>query len=238
MRRMLAALGTLVVLVAASACSSGGGDAHPIGKVPGPNPDVIPAVITPAYVDAVFRVLNHINGNAVRSLLGAGRVTATVTTDLRAIYSGSLYGQELKIANESLRGDLSNVRRPPGDISTTVLDLLSSSPTCIFVKTRSTFQAVLLKPSPPAASEYFRLSAKQSTDDPDDLNPTPWSLSFNASYQTPTPPFLTSAPVHSAHYPRHFGGHRLSLRIRDANECVRRSEWRWFLLPGSVRFHH
>ena len=34
-----------------------------------PNPDVIPPVITVAYVNAVFAVLNHINGNAARSLV-------------------------------------------------------------------------------------------------------------------------------------------------------------------------
>ena len=175
-----------VMLSTLAACSGGGNKAAKPPPTPGPNPDVIPAVITPAYVNAVFRVLNHINGNAVRTLLGSGRITPQVTTYLRAIYSDPLFTEEVKIAGETLHNDLSNVRRPPGDIDTTVLRLLSSSPSCIFVETRSTYQAVLVKPGPPSASEYFRLSDKQPSDDPTNANPTPWTLSFNANFQTPT----------------------------------------------------
>src|SRR5581483_4828845 len=97
MRRRFLALA--MVMLAAGACSGSGH--HSAGPtttgqtVAAPNPDVIPPVITPAYVNAVFVVLNHINGNAVRSLVAAGKVTDQVTDDLRAIYSPNLYPVEL-----------------------------------------------------------------------------------------------------------------------------------------------
>ena len=185
MRRVILTLA--LVALSSSACSGGSGHASPTTSSPlGPNPDVIPQVITADYVNAVFKVLNHINGNAVRALLTASQVTPEVQTDLRAIFNDPLYQQELKIAGQSIQGDTSNVRKPPGDIQTVVVQLLDSSPTCIFVSTRSIFGAVLLHPTPPAASEYWMLKPKQADVDPSGLNPTPWSLSFNANYTTPT----------------------------------------------------
>jgi hypothetical protein len=182
--RPLVAL-SLVVALAASAC---GGSAHAKAAPPaaGPNPDVVPAVITPAYVDAVFRVLDHLDGDASRALIAAHAVTPTVLRYIRAVYNDPLYAQEVKIAQESLGGDLRNVRRPPGDVRTTVLKLISASPSCIFVETSADYSAVLYKPGPPAASGYWALRPKQRGIDPDHLNPTPWALSFNAVYLTPT----------------------------------------------------
>ena len=170
-----------------SACSGGSGHASPTTSAAlGPNPDVVPLVITADYVNAVFKVLNHVNGNAVRTLLSTGQVTPGVQTDLRAIFNDPLYQEEVRIAGQSIQGNLSNVQRPPGDIQTTVVELVDSSPSCIFVQTKSTYSAVLVHPTPPAASEYWVLRPKQPGTDPSGLNPTPWSLSFNANYTTPT----------------------------------------------------
>jgi hypothetical protein len=143
-------------------------------------------VITPAYVDAVFKVLNHINGNAVRSLVATRQITPTVQTNLRAIYNDPLYVAEVNIARESIAGILTNVRRPPGDRLTTARKLIAASPACVFVETNTDLSEVLIHPTKPAAAEYYRLSRKQTNADPGRLNPTPWALSFNATYTTPT----------------------------------------------------
>lgn len=186
MRHKILVLGAVVSLVVASACSSNSRDVHPIGTAPGPNPDVIPAIITPAYVDAVFKVLNHINGNAVRAYVLGGVLTPQAKADLRAIYGEPLYEKELQLTSESLNGSLKNVRRPPGDRLTTVTQLIDSSSQCIFVATKTSYAQILMNPSKPAASEYWRLSPKDPSSDPANLNPTDWSISFNASYTTPT----------------------------------------------------
>ena len=150
------------------------------------NPDVIPPVITIPYVDAVFKVLEHIDGNVSRNLLLTGRVTQQDLTDLRAIYGDPLYAQEVKIAQQSIGGDLSNVRRPPGDVLIKVLKIIHASKSCIFVSTQSNYSLVLINPGPPTASEYWMLTPKLEINDPITINPTDWSLSFNADFTAPT----------------------------------------------------
>ena len=127
MRRGYLAL-FLAVLVSVAACSSNGHSSAP----PSPNPNVIPKVITVAYVNAVFAVLNHVNGDATRALIANASVTPEVLRDLRAIYGDSLYPEEVKIAQETITAGLSNFRRPPGDIATLVQEVQYSSPSCIF----------------------------------------------------------------------------------------------------------
>ena len=156
------------------------------GTAATPNPDVIPAVITPAYVNAVFAVLNHINGDAVRALLAANAVTPTVKRDLRAIFNDPLYAEEVNILQESLSTGLSGIRQPPGDRVTTVISLIDGTNTCIFAATKTDFGAVLLKDPAPAAAEYYSLGPKQAHHDPYHLNSTPWAFSFNATYMSPT----------------------------------------------------
>jgi hypothetical protein len=196
MRRRALVLGSAAALIMA-ACSSGGHRASPstlsappvttaVTQPAGANPDAIPAVITPAYVDAVFKVLNHINGNVSRSLLASDQLTIGARIYLRAIYDDPLYRRELQLARESLQGNLSNVRKQPGDVLTTVRSLVFASNKCIFVETESDFSAVLVNPGKSAPSEYFRLAIKAPGIDPDHVNPTPWALNFNATFLTPT----------------------------------------------------
>ena len=187
MRRRFAVL-AVVSLSMAAACSSGH---HPVAQpttttAPDPNPYVVPAVITPAYVNAVFKVLEHVDGNASRTLIAAKAVSPTVLADIRAIYADPLYADEVNIAEESLKGDLKNIRRPPGDVAMSVVRLISASPSCIFVEAASDYSAVVYRSPTPPASEYWGLRLKQRGDDPGHLNPTPWAFSFNRTFGAPT----------------------------------------------------
>lgn len=188
MRRRYLAIGAVLVSVFAG-CSSGHHAAAPpttTTAAASPNPDVVPAVITPAYVDAVFRVLNHINGNAVRALVGAGKMTPTVTSELKAVYGPPLYDVEAEVFQAGLSQDTSNLRRPPGDRVTRVLALITATPSCIFVRTATDLSAVEIHPTGTAASEYWEFQPKKPGDDPTGINPTPWLLTYNADYQTAT----------------------------------------------------
>lgn len=187
MRRRILALGMASLLVVVSACSSGGSkDVHPIGTAPGPNPDVVPAVITPAYVDAVFKVLNHLDGDVSRSLVKGRTVTSRDLSILRAIYGDALYQEEVQIADQSAQQNVSGLRRPLGDRVTTVVSMIDAGPKCVFVATRTDYSQVLIHPAPPAAAEFWRLSPKSTSSEISDINPTPWVLTFNATYKTPT----------------------------------------------------
>jgi len=190
MRRRLLALGGAAML-AVAACSSGAHQASPPTTSPPPsttapvNPDVIPPVITVAYVNAVLSVLFHIYGNATRELVATHQVSTNVRIDFRSIYNDPIYASELQVARDSLKGAIDNIRPKPGDGVVQVRELLSASPTCIFIETSTDLSAVLIHQTPAAASEYYELMPKQSGIDPRRLNPTPWAISFNAAYLTP-----------------------------------------------------
>lgn len=177
-RRMLGTLLALVGLMAGS-CSS----AHkPTAK---PDPYAIPPLITASYVNSVFAALNHINGDVSRLLVADDGLSESALTDLRAVYNDPLYSKEVAIARQSL-SYLANVRRPPGDVVTTVSRMVFASPRCIFVSTASDYSAVAISPGRRAADEYWELQPKAPGNDPSDINPTPWALAFNADYLTPT----------------------------------------------------
>lgn len=160
-----------------------------------PNPDVVPAVITPAYVNSVFVVLNHIWGNSLRAEVASGKVTPAVLADLRAVFNDPLYSQEVEGANQAL-SQLANVRNPPGDPAETVIQLISASPSCIFVKSKSNVAAVV-KTLPPQGYDYYELVPKQSNADPRRLNTTPWALAYDLFF-TGAGPEQENNPCHTA----------------------------------------
>lgn len=173
MRRVVALL--VVLLAAMSGCSSSGHRAAPPTTLP--DPDVVPAVITPAYVDAVFVVLNHVAGNATRVLVSTRSVTPAVTADLRAIFNDPLFTAQLNSALSAVRsGGLNNVRTSPGDGVTTVTRLLTAGTDCIFVGVSTDYSAMDIRPVSSPAADYYELKPKQSGDDPEHLNTTPWAI--------------------------------------------------------------
>ena len=152
----------------------------------GINPDVIPSVITIPYVDAVFRVLNHINGNAARLLIDSGTISTTVVADLKSIYGPLLLPVELRVFDAGLKQDTSNLRHPMGNRVTLVNRIISSSASCIFVESVTDLSAVEVRPTAQASSEYWELTLKQKSQDPEAINPTPWVAAYNVDYLVPT----------------------------------------------------
>jgi hypothetical protein len=155
-----------------------------------PNPDVVPAVITAAYVNAVFKVLDHVYGNVVRTMADTANIPPQATADLRAIYADPQFGTELKIFSLELDQKPTDLREPPGDEITTVQQIISSSASCIYIKTRTNYSPVLTNPPVSKGSEYYGLETKPTGIDPENLNATDWAIFFNESFQA-----LTPAPV-------------------------------------------
>ncbi|MCU4184240.1 hypothetical protein K6U06_07695 [Acidiferrimicrobium sp. IK] len=140
-----------------------------------------------AYVNAVLAQLNHVYGDVSRQDLAAMSLPKTSAAMLRAIFNDPLFTQELSVATNGLLGDLSNVRRPPGDRVTRVVRLLSASPTCIFAQTSTDYSKVLVKEGQPVGAEYYELTPKAPGNDPQHLNPTPWAIQANEAFSTPPP---------------------------------------------------
>lgn len=189
MRRWVWVAGVALVVMSAGCSSAHHRAATPVTAppttAPGPDPYVIPAVITPAYVDAVFKVLENIAGDVSRQLVAQDAVTPGVLADLRAIFNDPLYATEVSAIHDVL-ANIQDLRHPPGNVVTVVTRLISASPTCIFASTKSNGSAVTVSSGPAIASEYWELRPKQPDDDPSHINPTPWAFSFNAEYLTPT----------------------------------------------------
>jgi hypothetical protein len=160
---------------------------------PPTSPATVPSTITPAYVNSVFVVLNHVYGNALRLELKSNSLPTQAAVDLRAIYNDPLYSKELTIAAQDLAGNRSNVRGDPGDQVTRVVHLISASATCIFVDTETNVSQVVINP-PPVGYDYYELTPKQPGIDPTGLNPTPWALTYDLFFTSPTPAQDKCAP--------------------------------------------
>lgn len=188
MRRRFLALAAATSILAAG-CSGSTHRASPstTGSSPStPNPDVVPAVITPAYVNAVFVVLNRIAGDAARAEIAADAVTPGVIQDLQSIFSPPLYSIELKAYQAGLKQDISNRRDPIGNAITRVQKLIGTTSSCIFVETVTDLSSVEKAPTAALVSEYWELQRKSYSQDPLYLNSTPWAASFDQAYLSPT----------------------------------------------------
>lgn len=153
---------------------------------PSVNPDVVPSVITPAYVDAVMKKLDHIYGNAVRLEVATKDIPPQVITDLRAIYADPLYQKELQIFSQGLILGLSSVKSHPGDPVVTVDKLESASGSCIFARVTTSLSAVTLRASAPPADEYLMLRRVVPRDNPQFINGTPWQIAYDRTFTTAT----------------------------------------------------
>lgn len=184
MRHKILVLGAVVSLVVASACSSSSRDVHPIGTAPGPNPDVIPAIITPAYVDAVFKVLNRVYGEALREELTTRGVGPTVTTELQAIYIPPQLGVELAIFNQALNGSLRYVLPNPGDRVFTTTALQRATSSCIQAEEVADYTAVdRTKTAPQALTVVL---ARKHAGAHNSINATPWVISYEKTQSPAT----------------------------------------------------
>jgi hypothetical protein len=111
-----------------------------------------------------------------------------VTDRIRAIYNDPLFTRELRVLSEEFVAGFANVKKPPGDRRTTVLRVLSASPTCVWMETHTDLSAVTTTPQDMAASEYLALTLKRPGIDVGQLNPTPWAIDANPTFRVPTTP--------------------------------------------------
>ena len=193
MRRKVWALGGALLLAVAGCGGHAGAGAggSGAGGSGGRGVDPVPAVITVNYVNRVLAQLNVIYSDALRISLTTKQITPQVKTDLRAIYANPLYQEELAGFKLQLEHYPTDLRKHIGNRITTVVRLISASPTCIFIATRENFSEVLDGPGVRLASEYYSLVKKSAAEDLHHLNPTPWQFGYNlASYvprQAPNP---------------------------------------------------
>jgi len=145
-----------------------------------PDPFAVPEVIDEAYVNRVLAALYRVDGDALRRVVASGMVDAESRKILRAVYNDPQFELEFDGLTKTFAKGLERYKTPPGDRRTTVTKLRTAQPDCIFVETEVDFSEVVK--SPPAwVDDVFRVLALERTQqetDPQNLNPTPWSISY------------------------------------------------------------
>lgn len=142
----------------------------------------VPPTIDAAYIQKVMAALDHVEGDAVRRVLGEGRLDERFVKSLAAIYgpqAGDLAQQNwLKVAG----GHFELLTSPPGDPATTVQRIVAAEPTCVVFAARRDFSAMFKKPDPPGPQRYIGLVPLPPERNPDGENPTPWIMSFDGNF--------------------------------------------------------
>ena len=142
----------------------------------------VPAVIDDAYVNRVLAELDRVQGDVFRRIVATGAFAQSELVPLRAVFNDpELSGQAQGFA--SLVGSIDKARNPPGDNRTTVVRLLTARPDCIYVEATIDLSATVLEPPPPRTT-WVALRPSQSGSDPQDLNPTPFSIAAEHSAES------------------------------------------------------
>lgn len=164
----------LLLMLILGACSRGAGSSSPAPSVP-PAAGANEA----ATVDRILAGLDGVMGDLQRVLVRERRITPEVTDRLRAIY----VGPELLNQIDAFRADVANglvgMKNPPGNRVTTVTRLITVSPICIFVEVTRDYSPVTAGAAPRPSSLYVVLVTKDESDDPRQLNPTPWAMLYD-----------------------------------------------------------
>ena len=211
-RTAIPAVLVAVTLLASTACSNGGGDKGSAGANPTvatepartnptlatlppatttTNPYAVPAVIDVAYVNKVLAGLDAVLGDVARTVLKTRTIPADAYDRLKAIYGSS---ELLQLTIDSIQADIrrgfTGYKPDPGNRASSVQQVLSASPTCIFVRVTRDYLAVSQSPST-VNPQWVALRNADPSRDPSRHNPTSWAMVYDGFPQdksTPTNP--------------------------------------------------
>ena len=180
-RRNLAA--ALVLLVAA-ACSQSGDERGPTATVPPAatttrpaDPYAVPEVIDAAYVNRVLAGLDAVMGDVVRLVVKTKTLPPEAYDRLRAIYGDDeLLQREIDGFQDDLEGGLRGYHAEPGPKRTTVQQLLTATPSCVFARVSRDYSAVGVGANPQLLNQWIGLRRLDESRDSHRHNPTKWAF--------------------------------------------------------------
>ncbi len=178
--RRLAVVGVVV----AALLTSCGGREEPLGPtatVPQgtttTNPYAIPAVIDAAYVNRVLAGLDQAVGDVTRLIVATRTVPPEAIDRLKVIYlDRGLLQLVVDTYQHDLLGGLEGVRPDPGNRRTTVTELLTVKPRCVFARVQTDASAVALSPS--SMREQWVGIIHMETAPPVSFNATRWGYIY------------------------------------------------------------
>ncbi|HEX2039300.1 MAG TPA: hypothetical protein VHF47_06165 [Acidimicrobiales bacterium] len=144
----------------------------------------MPAVIDVAYVEKVMAALDHVYGDAIRILARERQITKEFLEHLVAIYTEREFEVAQRAWVEDVAKGLPGLVGAPENPRTGIRHALLLTEACILVAVDRDFSGS--RSSPPSTPQKFiGLTPKQPARDPRNLNPTPWSISFDGFVAEP-----------------------------------------------------
>jgi hypothetical protein len=189
---VLALAGTLAV-----ACSSAKGlhAVTPHASVPTApaqttttNPYAVPAVIDAAYVNRVLAALDAAVGDVVRLLSRVDRLQPEAINRLKALYTPTELPKQVDALRRDSEDGFSHLRPNPGNIISTVTQLITSRTDCVFASVSRDYHLVSDNPDPRLFAQWVALVPLDPVNDPGHYNPTPWALTYDGFEESLLPP--------------------------------------------------
>lgn len=136
----------------------------------------VPEVIDVAYVEKVMAALDHVYGDAIRTLAKERQITKEFLDHLAAIYTPSEFELAQDIWVKDLAEGLKGIRSKPGDPRTKVQRVLRAEAGCVIAAVDRDFSETRETPDQPTPQEFIALTpiAEERHH-----NPTPWLIAFD-----------------------------------------------------------
>ncbi|HEX3621779.1 MAG TPA: hypothetical protein VHT97_05640 [Acidimicrobiales bacterium] len=176
MRRVATAACLLLVLLTGCTGSAAKGAAPPPTTS-----DTAPggAGADAASVNAVLAGLDGVMGDLQRILVKQRQITPDVTDRLRSIYTGPELLNQIDAFKADVASGLVGYKPVPGNRITTVSQLITATPICMFAQVQRDYSPLAVGLSSKPTTLYVALVNKDEADDPKHLNPTPWTMIYD-----------------------------------------------------------
>lgn len=187
-RAVRVVLASLLLTASAVACNSnsgadrGGAAGNTVATDPPTTattkPYAVPAVIDVAYVSRVIAGLDAAMGDVTRLVLSTKTIPPEAYDRLRAIY-GDDNGLQLAIDTfqSDMRRGFVGYQPNPGNKVTTITQLVSASPACVFARVTRDYSAVGIN-ARTADTQWIAIKPLDRTRDPNRSNPTSWAFAY------------------------------------------------------------
>ena len=192
---MRVAVAGCMLAVALAGCSSDGdpapatatlGTAPPV--TPATDPYAVPPVIDAAYVNRVLEALDAANGDVLRMVVESKTIPREALDRLDALYLGEFLQIQRDLLAADLQSGFANLRSDPANQTTTVTELVTADPDCIFAQVRRDYSPVVLRTNPSLDTQWVMLRPLDPSRDPNNYNPTPWIYTYDGFQPDGTAP--------------------------------------------------
>ena len=159
---------------ASGAAASSPGATVPDTTVPGGDPFAVPAHITVPYVQRVLNALDAVDEGTTKLAMQDRTLDAAVAARLHATYSDAEFPIETQLILTDIADSFAPYKSDPGPVRDSVIRVVSSSSSCVFVAVDRDYSLVSSNPPSPHTS-YLELVRPATAVDPT-INGTGWQL--------------------------------------------------------------